>query len=210
MAKPNLKLVPPPIDILQVPRTTPTRKPNASYRQREHLVPQEVDALIEGAKQGRHGFRDATMILVCFRHGFRAAELVDLRWSAIDFTGAKMHIRRVKRGTPSTHPILGDELRALRRLRRENPQSEFVFLSERGGPFSTAGFARLVQRGATAAGLGHLKIHPHALRHSTGYALINNGADLRSLQSFLGHASPVHTCRYAQLSSAAFDKFWRS
>jgi type 1 fimbriae regulatory protein FimB/type 1 fimbriae regulatory protein FimE len=103
------------------------------------LTAVEVETLIETAKANRHGHRDATMILVVFRHGLRAAEVCDLRWDQIDFSGAVLHVRRVKNGTPSTHPLLGDELRALRRLQRESPSSPFVFVSERGTPFTTAG-----------------------------------------------------------------------
>jgi hypothetical protein len=80
-----------------------------------------------------------------------------------------LHVRRVKNGTPSTHPIQGDELRALRRLQRGSPTSPFVFVSERGSPFTAAGFARMIERAAAAAGL-ELKVHPHMLRHACGYA----------------------------------------
>jgi len=87
------------------------------------------------------------MVLVAYRHGLRASELVDLRWEQVDFKTGTLHVRRVKQGTPSTHPIVGDELRALRRLQREqDPKSPFVFTSERGAPFTTAGFARMVER----------------------------------------------------------------
>jgi integrase len=76
------------------------------------------------------------MILLTYRHGLRAAEVCDLRWDQIDFNGAVLHVRRVKNGTPSTHPIHGGELRALRRLHRERPSSPFAFVSERGSPFT--------------------------------------------------------------------------
>jgi len=70
---------------------------------------------------------------VAYRHGLRVSELVDLRWDQVDFRTATLHVRRVKQGTPSTHPIIGDELRSLRRLQREQePKSPFVFTSERG------------------------------------------------------------------------------
>ncbi len=98
--------------------TAPTRRPNAVLRTREHLTAGEVEALIEAAKTNRYGHRDATMVLLAFRHGLRAAELCDLRWDQVSFDGAVLHVRRVKNGTPSTHPLLGDELRALRRLQR--------------------------------------------------------------------------------------------
>ena len=152
-----LKLVAP----TEVFRTVaPTTRPNAELRTREHLTPGEVDTLIEAAKSNRYGHRDATMILVAFRHGLRAAEVCDLRWDQIDFSAAVLHVRRVKNGTPSAHPFLGAELRALRRLQRESPSSPFVFVSERGTPFTTAGFARMIER-AARRGLGlELKAHP--------------------------------------------------
>ena len=82
---------------------------------RRYLTQREIERLMDCArKHGRYGHRDATMILVAYRHGLRVSELVDLRWDQVDFEGARLHVRRAKRGTPSTHPILGDELRALR------------------------------------------------------------------------------------------------
>ena len=128
-----------------------------------------------------------------YRHGLRASELTDLRWDQVEFTSATLHVRRVKQGTPSTHPILGDELRALRRLQREqDPKSPFVFTSERGTPFTTAGFARMIERAGIEAGLA-FKTHPHMLRHACGYALANKGHDTRALQAYLGHKNIQHT-----------------
>ena len=137
----------------------PVRKPNAELRTREYLTDAEVESLTEAAKGNRYGQRDATMILMAYRHGFRVSELVDLRWDQIDFDRGTLAVRRAKRGTPSTHPIMGEELRALRKLQREQePKSPFVFTSERGSPFTTAGFARLVERAGAAAGLGFLRL----------------------------------------------------
>src|SRR5690242_2838320 len=119
----------------------PKRRPNAELRTREHLTEAEVEKLVAATKGNRYGHRDATMILVGYRHGLRASELTDLRWDQVDFNTATLHVRRVKQGSPSTHPIRGDELRALRRLEREQqPKSPFVFTSERASPFTTAGF----------------------------------------------------------------------
>jgi integrase len=207
MAKARLKLVRP----ATVKRTvTPKRRPNAELRTREHLTEAEVDRLMEAAKHNRWGHRDATMILAAYRHGLRVSELVDLRWDQMDFRTATLHIRRVKKGTPSTHPVLGDELRALRRLQREQePKSPFVFTSERGVPFGTAGFSRIVERAAAAAKLG-FKAHPHMLRHACGYALANKGHDTRALQAYLGHRNIQHTVRYTEISPTRFKDFWRS
>ena len=149
------------------------------------------------------------MILVAYRHGFRAAELVDLRWDQIDFEQATLAVRRVKRGSPATHPILGDELRWLRKLQREqHPKSPFMFTSERGSPFTTAGFARMVERAGAEAKLG-FKAHPHMLRHACGFALAAKGHDTRALQAYLGHKNIQHTVRYTELSPTRFKHFWR-
>jgi type 1 fimbriae regulatory protein FimB/type 1 fimbriae regulatory protein FimE len=206
VTKSNLKLVTPAI----VNRTVvPTRPPNADLRTREYLTETEVGRLMTAARKNRWGHRDVTMLLVAYRHGLRVSELVDLRWAQVDFRTATLHVRRVKQGTPSTHPILGDELRALRRLQREQePQSSFVFTSERGSPFTAAGFARMVERAGVEARLG-FKAHPHMLRHACGYALANRGHDTRALQAYLGHRNIQHTVRYTELSPTRFRDFWR-
>jgi integrase len=173
-------------------RQTPLRRPNRDLRTREHLTEREVEKLIEAAKSNRNGHRDATMILIAFRHGLRASELVNLRWDAIDFHAANLHVRRVKNGTPSTHPLTGRELRDLRRHKRESKASSFVFVSERGAPLSTEGFSRLLQRAAVVAGLT-VKCHPHMLRHACGFKLANDGVDTRALQAYLGHKNIQHT-----------------
>jgi integrase len=206
MAKAHLKLVTP----ATVKRTvTPKRLPNGKLRTREYLTEAEVDRLMTAAKGNRYGHRDSTMALVAYRHGLRASELVDLRWDQVDFRTASLHVRRVKQGSPSVHPILGDELRALRRLQRDQePKSPFVFTSERGAPFTTAGFARMIERAGTEAKFG-FKAHPHMLRHACGYALANKGHDTRALQAYLGHRNIQHTARYTELSPTRFKDFWR-
>jgi integrase len=118
------------------------RRPNAEYWTRGYLSEHEVELLIEATKGNRQGHRDGTMILLAFRHGLRAAELCDLRWEQIEFETAVLHIRRRKNGMPSVHPLSGRELRALRRLRRETEASPFIFVSERGAPFSVSGLQK--------------------------------------------------------------------
>jgi integrase len=204
--KPRLRLVRPTTEKRTV---APGRRANAAYRVREHLTGSEVGRLMKAAKSNRHGHRDAAMILVTYRHGLRASELTDLRWDQVDFATATLHVRRVKRGTPATHPIRGDEMRSLRKLQREQePKSPYVFTSERGAPFTTAGFARMVERAGEAAGF-KFKAHPHMLRHACGFALANAGHDTRALQAYLGHRNIQHTVRYTELAPDRFKDFWR-
>ena len=185
----------------------PLRRPNAELRPREHLTEREVDKLIEAARGNRWGQRDATIILIAFRHGLRASELCSLQWSDVEFESATLHLRRAKGGITSTHPLLGDELRALRALKRET-NSPFIFVSERGAPFTSAGFAKLIERAGKAAEFP-FKVHPHMLRHSTGYALANKGTDTRTLQAYLGHRSIQSTVRYAELALGRFKNLWQ-
>src|SRR5262245_28940168 len=115
----------------------------------------------------------------------RASEIVDLRWEQIDWNSATLHVHLVKSGKPSTHPIRGDELRALRKLKREAPRSPFVFVSERGGPFTTDSFNWTVKRAGQKAGFP-FQVHAHMLRHAAGYKLAGDGHDTRSIQDYLG------------------------
>jgi integrase len=205
MTKGNLRLVASRAHIGTV--RPPRRVPNAELRTREYLTEFEVNRLIKAAKVNRNGQRDATMILIAFRHGLRAAELVDLRWDQVDLgRNACLHVRRVKNGMASVHPLQGDEMRALRALKRE---SAFVFVSERGAPFTRAGFAKMVARLGVEAKF-KFGAHPHMLRHACGYALANRGHDTRALQAYPGHKNIQHTVRYTELSPARFKDFWQN
>ena len=99
-------------------------------------------------------------------------------------------------------------MRALRKLQRESAASSFMFTSERGSPFSTAGFAKMVERAGAEAGFD-FKAHPHMLRHACGFALANAGHDTRALQAYLGHRNIQHTVRYTELAPNRFKDFWR-
>ena len=152
MTKPHLALVTPTTEIRTVARrSTPRRPTNAALRTREHLAQHEVEKLIEVVKRNRHGRRDALMIFLAYRHGLRAAEVVDLRWEQVDFRTATLHVRRVKNGTPASHPLTGREMRELRQHQRESPPSPFIFVSERGSPLSPPGFSRMVERAGVVA-----------------------------------------------------------
>lgn len=204
MTKARLKLVSPAKEKRTV---TPLRRPNAELRPREHLTEREVGKLIEAAKRNRYGARDSTMILIAFRHGLRASELCTLQWSDVEFESATLYLRRAKGGATATHPLLGDELRALRALKRE-ASSPFIFVSERGAPFSVSGLAKLIERAGVEAKIP-FPIHAHMLRHATGFVLANKGTDTRTLQSYLGHRSIQSTVRYTELAPDRFKNLWR-
>jgi len=163
---------------------------------------------MKAAGGNRHGHRDATMVLLTYRHGLRASELSALRWEQADLVHGLLHVARVKNGMPSVHPLTGKELRALRRLQREQEPGRYVFLSERGAPMSPVGFRRMLERLGKAAKMA-FGVHPHMLRHACGFKLANQGVDTRSLQHYLGHKNIQHTVRYTELSSDRFKGWWK-
>src|SRR5215467_6154874 len=155
-------------------------------RQR-YLTEAQLSQLIKAARKGRHGQRDSTLILIMARHGLRVTEAVDLRWDQVDVTKGHLHVRRFKNGIDSVHTVQGNELRALRELRRcQEPQSTFVFTSERGGPMTRSNVAKMIETAGDRAGLPHM--HPHMLRHTCGHLLADAGHDTRRLQLWLGHS----------------------
>jgi integrase len=127
-------------------RSAPTTV-NSSVRTREYLTTAEIERLMAAArKSSRYGHQDATMILIGYRHGLRASELCDLQWSQIELATGRLHVRRAKNGSPSVHPMQGDEIRALRRLQREQGPSSHVFMTERDGPMTPKAFHALFGR----------------------------------------------------------------
>lgn len=186
----------------------PRRKPNRVTRTREYLTPSEIEALLEAAATGRHGHRDRTLLLIMYRHGLRVSEAISLRWEQLDLKAGLLAVQRLKQGVPSTHPLRGPELRALRQLRRRWPDTPYLFVSERGGPMTASNVRKLVARSGQAAKLP-FPIHPHMLRHACGYTLANEGHDTRSLQHYLGHRNIAHTVRYTELAPDRFKRFWK-
>lgn len=187
----------------------PRRPLNSDVRSREYLTSVEVEALVKAAKSiGRHRHRDGTLILIAYRHGLRVSELVSLRWDQVDLKQGKLHVNRLKNGSPSTHPLRGPEIRALRRLLRDYQCSPYVFSTERKGPLTTSTVRKLIGRAGKNAGLS-FPVHPHMLRHACGYKLANDGQDTRAIQHYLGHRNISHTCRYTELASERFNNFWQ-
>jgi type 1 fimbriae regulatory protein FimB/type 1 fimbriae regulatory protein FimE len=173
------------------------------------LTPAEVEKLLQASsKVGRHGARDRTLILLAYRHGLRVSELVALRWDQFDLKTGLVHVNRLKNGLPSTHPVRGTELRALRELRKDYPDSPYLFVTERKGPMTPATARKIIMRAGELAKFP-FPIHPHMLRHSAGYKFANEGHDTRAIQQYLGHRNITHTVRYTELSPDRFKNFWR-
>jgi type 1 fimbriae regulatory protein FimE len=187
----------------------PVRRKNSAVRSREYLTPSEMKRIKAAASlTGRHGFRDCVMVTVVYRYALRVGEAVSLRWDQVDLNRGRLHVNRLKNGDPSVHYLEGDEIRSLRRLRREYPDSDFVFCSERQAPLTTRSVHHIVARAGAAAGI-KFPVHPHMLRHAKGYQLAGRGEDTRAIQAYLGHRNIQHTVLYTKLDPRRFRGFGR-
>jgi type 1 fimbriae regulatory protein FimB len=173
------------------------KKPKVTDRR--YLRPDEAHRLIEAAGQrGRYPFRDKVLVRLVYRHGLRAKEAVNMRWSQIDLEAGVIHIARLKGSNDSTHTLDRDELRDLRKLRQQ-VTGLYVFETERGGPLSVDALQYIVREAGKLAGLD-VEAHPHMMRHAAGYMLANEGVDTRLIQDFLGHRDIRHTAHYTAIS----------
>jgi type 1 fimbriae regulatory protein FimB/type 1 fimbriae regulatory protein FimE len=153
--------------------------------------------------------RDALLIMMAYRHGLRASELAGLRWDQMDLRAGAFYVTRRKNGSPSTHPLRGPELRALRSWKRhQNERAPYLFTSLRGGPMTNRTIHYVVAKVGKAAGID-FPVHPHMLRHATGFYLANAGQDTRAIQLYVGHKNIQHTVRYTELSPQRFKNFWK-
>jgi site-specific recombinase XerD len=187
------------------------RKP----RRREHLTTDEMEKLLVAAKTAtRNPERDYAILLLLFRHGLRASELIGLKLSDVSLELRELHVRRVKGSDSGVHPFHNGESQAVaawlavREAMNVSAKVDTLFVSEQRKPFSRAMIWHLVRKVAEAADLGHLEIHPHMLRHSCGYSLVNRGIDIRGIQGYLGHRAISSTVRYTALDARRFAKFF--
>ena len=132
--------------------------------QRQDLTRDEIDKLFAALRARRNGHRDYMIGLVCFLHGLRVSELIDLRWDDIDWRAGTIRIRRLKGSLDGVHILERDEAAGLRRLQREQePKRPHVFTSERGQAFTRFAINKMIEAAGRKAGFRQL--HPHCLRH---------------------------------------------
>jgi len=179
---------------------------------RKHLVFAEVEKLLDATKGSRHAARDRCLLLLMFRHGLRVSEACGMMLSQVDVESRVLHVHRLKDGLSTTHPLRGDELRAIKSWLadrvRMHPDTDAFFISERRKPLSRKTAWLMIRDYGRLAGLP-VAAHPHMLRHACGYALADQGADTRLIQDYLGHRNIQHTVRYTATNPARFERLWR-
>jgi type 1 fimbriae regulatory protein FimB len=174
-----------------------------------------MDKLLTAAKTAsRNPARDYCALLLMFRHGLRVSELCSIKLSDINVQTKEFHVNRLKGCDSGPHDLYNGESQAVKawlieRAKLKPPAGvDTLFISERRKPLSRITVWHMIGLVAKAAGLEHLSIHPHMLRHSTGFNLVNKGTDIRTIQGYLGHRSISSTVRYTALDSRRFAKLF--
>ncbi len=178
----------------------------------KHLSGREFERLLEAVKGSRNEARGRCLLLLMFRHGLRVSEACGLVLEQVDDESRVLHDARLKGGLSTTHPLRGDEIRAIKawqaeRTRMKAPGRTF-FLSEQRNPLHRSTVNLTLRKYGEKAKLP-VAVHPHMLRHACGFALADQGADTRLIQDYLGHRNIQHTVRYTATNSARFEKLWR-
>jgi type 1 fimbriae regulatory protein FimB len=184
-------------------------------RRREYLTQDEIDKLLTASKSAsRNPVRDYCILLLMFRHGLRVSELCTIKLKDVNLEAGEFYAHRLKGSDGGPHPFYNGESSAIRawlaqRIKMNPPADcDALFISERRKPLSRCTVWLMISQVAKAAGLEHLEIHPHMLRHSCGYALVNKGTDIRIIQGYLGHRSISSTVRYTKLDSKRFARLF--
>jgi type 1 fimbriae regulatory protein FimB len=188
-----------------------------SKRSREYLTAAEMERLLTASRDPantRNPVRDHAILLLMFRHGLRVTELCDMKVTDVNVNTKEVHVNRLKGSEGGPHPLHNGESSVVKawlakRAKMEPPaECDTLFISERKKPIHRSALWAMVGKFAKAAGLDHLQIHPHMLRHSTGYDLVNKGKDIRIIQAYLGHRAITSTTRYTQLDGKRFEKLF--
>lgn len=181
---------------------------------RRHLTQMEVEQLLSHAKAGSNPDRDYCLVYMSFVHGFRVSEICQVRLSDMDLQAKSLYIRRIKNGLNTNHPLLDNEIRAIRawlRVRRgwSGAESDWLFLSRQGRPLTRQRVHQLISSLGAKAGIA-VASHPHMLRHACGFALADRGIDTRLIQDYLGHKNIRHTVHYTASNAERFGGIWQN
>ena len=177
---------------------------------RRFLSKNEIDRLLNAAKRGRNAARNYCLLTMCFIHGLRVSELINLKLSDIDQDGSRIRIFRLKGGFSTVHPLQEEEKASLKewlKIRSSylGTQSSWLFLSLRGNRLSRQQVYNLMRKLGEQANLP-VTVHPHMFRHACGYALAEKGIDTRLIQDYLGHRNIQHTVLYTASNAVRFGK----
>jgi type 1 fimbriae regulatory protein FimB len=179
---------------------------------RKHLVFTEVEKLLAATKGTRNETRDQCLLLLMFWHGLHVSEACWLHLSQVDIESHVLHVKRLKDGLSTTHPLRGDEITAIKAWltdrARMKPDTDAFFVSERRSPLSRMTAWLMIRDYGRLAGLS-VEAHPHMLRHACGFALADQGADTQLIQDYLRHWNIQHTVRYTATNPARFERLWR-
>ncbi|MBH2988208.1 MULTISPECIES: tyrosine-type DNA invertase [Serratia] len=182
-------------------------------KKRKHLTNSEIDKILKVSLSGLYGARNYCLVFLAFTHGFRVSELCLLRLSDIDLEEKTICVYRLKNGLSTVHPLRQQEVDMLRHwLKRRSElrgaESDWLFTSMRGGRISRKRVYSLIITLGIQANIP-IRIYPHMLRHSCGFALADKGVDTRLIQDYLGHRNIQHTVTYTASNSARFLKIWK-
>lgn len=171
----------------------------------------EINTIIQAAERDVHpsAIRNVAILELLYATGMRVSECCQLKLSQIDFN--IQMIRVIGKGNKERIVPVGDQaiaaISAYQEELRENlmslipnsPYSDYLFLSDKGKPLTAAQVRAILNRIVEYQG-SNLKIHPHKLRHTFATHLLNNGADMRSVQELLGHVDLSSTQIYTHVT----------
>lgn len=186
------------------------------YKSKKQRLPEffyenEINSILEAAEKDEHpsALRNIALLELLYATGMRVSECCELTIQQIDFT--LQIIRVIGKGNKERIVPVGDQaIRAIRQYQMElreellnkvpqSPYSEYLFLSDKGKPLTAAQVRTILNRLVDKHGL-NLSIHPHKLRHTFATHLLNNGADMRSVQELLGHVDLSSTQIYTHVT----------
>ncbi|ECA1878895.1 tyrosine-type recombinase/integrase [Salmonella enterica] len=181
---------------------------------RKYISVKEWEQFFGAIADSTNELRDKNIFTIIYRHGLRVSELTGIRITDLDMSEKTIYIRRLKNGFSTIHPLQEDTCQLIKKWLEVRPlylkgeDQGWLFLTTYGERISRQWIYKLTQKYGLKAGLS-LKVHPHMLRHSCGYALANQGLDTRLIQDYLGHRNINHTVHYTASNPARFIRVWQ-